>query len=159
MDDLRLFLLFFDDLLEAPRVRHSNTTRRTEQLERDRDRLHAQWRQKIERAAYEAGRARRQYDAVDPENRLVCRELERQWEAKLTEQRQVEEAYQRFQHEQPRRLSGRDRERIRALATDLPALWQAASTTAGDRRALVRQLIDRVVITRRGTGEVIDVVI
>jgi sugar-specific transcriptional regulator TrmB len=45
----------------------------------------------------EAGRARRQYDAVDPENRLVARELERQWEEKLAEARRLEEEYARFQ--------------------------------------------------------------
>src|SRR5262249_43550544 len=51
------------------------------------------WRQTLERAEYEAGRARRQYDAVDPENRLVARELERQWERRLVDRRRLEEEY------------------------------------------------------------------
>ena len=59
--------------------------RAAERVEQDRHRLHAHWRQQLERAEYEAARARRQYDAVDPENRLVARELERQGEEKLAE--------------------------------------------------------------------------
>jgi DNA invertase Pin-like site-specific DNA recombinase len=133
--------------------------RAAEHSERDRQRLHAHWEQKRERAEYEAGLARRRYDAVDPDNRLVARELERQWEQRLTELRQVEDDYARFCQEQPRHLTTRDQERIVALAADLPALWQAATTTGADRRAVVRQLLERVVLTRRGSGEEIDVVV
>jgi hypothetical protein len=132
--------------------------RAAEQAEADRQRLHAHWQQRLERAGYEAGLAKRRYDAVDPENRLVARELERQWEQRLTELRQVEDDYARFCQEKPRHLTGQDRERIRRLAEDLPALWQAETTTGADRRAVVRQLIDRVTLTRRGGGEVIEVV-
>jgi DNA invertase Pin-like site-specific DNA recombinase len=133
--------------------------RAAEQAEGDRQRLHAHWKQRLERAGYEAGLAKRRYDSVDPENRLVARELERQWEQRLTELRHVEDDYARFCQEQPRHLTGQDRERIRALAEDLPALWQAETTTGADRRAVVRQLIDRVVLRRRGGGEVIEVVV
>jgi DNA invertase Pin-like site-specific DNA recombinase len=133
--------------------------RAAEQAGRDRDRLHANWRQKVERANYEAERARRQYDAAEPENRLVTRELERRWEEKLAEARRVEEDYSRFQAEQPRELTAAERERIRALASDLPALWEAATTRGADRRAVVRLLIDRVELTRRGDSELIDVVV
>jgi len=65
------------------------------ELERDRERLHEQWQQKRARVGYEVARAKRQYDAVDPENRLVARELERQWEAQLADQREIDEAYAR----------------------------------------------------------------
>src|SRR5512135_366988 len=122
--------------------------RAAERAEQDRERLHRHWRQTLERAEYEAGRARRQYDAVDPENRLVARALERQWEEKLTEKQRLDEEYARFQHEQPRHLTAADRERIRALAADVPALWQAATTTMADRRAIVRQLVEQVVVSR-----------
>ena len=133
--------------------------RAAESIEQDRQRLHRHWRQTLARAEYDAGRAKRQYDAVDPENRLVARELERQWEQQLTELRRLEEDYARFQHQQPRHLTEADRSQIRALATDVPALWHAATTTAADRRAVVRQLIERVIITRRGTTETIDLTI
>lgn len=133
--------------------------RAAERAERDRERLHAHWGQRLERAAYEAARARRQYDAVDPENRLVARELERQWEQKLAEQRRLAEDYARFQAEQPRHLSAADRERIQALAADLPGLWQSPTTTGGDRRAVVRLLIEGVELTRAGESERVDVTI
>jgi DNA invertase Pin-like site-specific DNA recombinase len=133
--------------------------RAAEQSERDRERLHAYWKQKRERADYEAGLAKRRYETVDPENRLVARELERQWEQRLTELRQVEDDYARFCQEQPRHLTAEDRQRIGTLAENLPALWQAATTTGADRRAVVRQLIERVVLIRRDAAEEIDVVV
>ena len=133
--------------------------RAAERVEQDRERLHAHWRQRLERAEYEATRARRQYDAVDPENRLVARALERQWEQKLAEVQHLGEDYARFRSEQPRHLTEPDRERIRALATDLPALWRAATTTGADRRAVVRLLIERVELTRHGQTERVTVVV
>jgi DNA invertase Pin-like site-specific DNA recombinase len=133
--------------------------RAAEQSEQDRQRLHAHWEQKRQRAEYEATLARRRYETVDPQNRLVARELERQWEQRLTQQRQVEDDYARFCQEQPRHLTSQDRQRIVGLAADLPALWQAATTTGADRRAVVRQLIERVVLTRRGGSEEIDIVV
>jgi hypothetical protein len=133
--------------------------RAADQAGRDRDRLHAAWRQKVERARYEADRARRQYDAAEPENRLVARELERRWEQALAGLRQVEEDYTRFQAELPREMAAADRARIRALAGDLPALWSSPTTCPADRRAVVRLLIERVELTRRGGTELIDVVV
>jgi len=133
--------------------------RAADKIEQDRERVHRHWRQTLARAEYEAGRAKRQYDAVEPENRLVARALERQWEQQLTELRRLEVEYARIQHEQPRQLTQADRDRIRALATVVPALWHAPTTTGADRRAVVRQLVERVIIARRGTTEVIAVTI
>src|SRR5262249_53081927 len=73
------------------------------------------------------------------------------------ERQRLDEDYARFRHEQPRHLTAADRERIRALAADMPALWHAATTTMADRRAIVRQLVEHVVVTRRGGTEVIEV--
>lgn len=133
--------------------------RAAEQASRERDRVHEAWRQKIERATYEADRARRQYDAAEPENRLVARELERRWEAALASRRQVEEDYTRFEAELAREMSAADRDRIRALAADLPALWSSATTCGADRREVVRLLIEGVELNRRGETEVIEVVV
>jgi hypothetical protein len=133
--------------------------RAAEQAGRERDRLHAVWRQKVERAKYETDRARRQYDAAEPENRLVTRELERRWEQALAEARRVEEDYARFQAERPRGLTAAERDRIRALAGDIPTLWRADTTRGSDRRAIVRLLIDRVELSRRGGTELVDVVV
>jgi DNA invertase Pin-like site-specific DNA recombinase len=133
--------------------------RAAERAEQDRERLHAHWKQRLERAGYEADRARRQYDAVDPENRLVARALERQWEATLAEQQRLAEDYARFQAERPRHLGAADRERIVALAADLPGLWHSRTTTGGDRRAVVRLLIERVELARHGETERVDVAV
>jgi hypothetical protein len=76
-----------------------------EDTETERARLHRHWKQRLERARYDAERAARQYQAVEPENRLVARELESRWEQALIKQRQTEEDYARFESQQPSRLS------------------------------------------------------
>jgi hypothetical protein len=113
----------------------------------------------LERARYQAERARRQYDAVEPENRLVARQLERCWEEALQEQRRLEEDYARFRQGQPAGLSAAEREQIRALAQDLPALWQASATTAADRQRLIRLLVEEIVVTVQGASEQVEVTI
>lgn len=128
-------------------------------LERERARLHQDRRQGLERARYEAERAFRQYDAVEPENRLVSRELERRWEEALKEQRRLEEEYDRFSRDQPRGLSAGEREQIRAWARNLPGLWHAATTTAADHQRIVRLLVQEVVVTVRGESERVEVTI
>src|SRR5439155_5423921 len=116
-------------------------------LHQERARLHQVRQQELERARYEAARRRRQYDAVEPENRLVARELERRWEEALKEQRRLEEEYARFCHNQPAELSAAEREQIRSLAQEVPALWQGATTTPADRQRIVRLLVEEVVVT------------
>jgi len=128
-------------------------------VEQERARLHRNWQQQVERACYEVERARRQYDAVEPENRLVVRELERRWEEALKEQRRLDEEYARFGRNQPQSLSACEREQIRALAGDLPALWHAPATTSADRQRIVRLLVKEVVVTVRGESEWVDVTI
>src|SRR5262249_46152507 len=103
-------------------------------VERERADLRRLWEQRRERAAYAADRAGRQYRLVEPENRLVARQLERDWEAKLTAQQQLEEEYQRFLRQQPRVLTTAEQEAIRRLAVRIPALWGAATTTIAERK-------------------------
>jgi DNA invertase Pin-like site-specific DNA recombinase len=121
-----------------------------EDLLRERQRLDEHWRQRLERARYQAQRAERQYQSVDPENRLVARTLEQQWEAALQEARRLEEDYARFQSRQPAALTEREVGQVRALAQDLPALWQAPTTTAADRQQVIRFLVERVVVDPGG---------
>jgi DNA invertase Pin-like site-specific DNA recombinase len=128
-------------------------------LQQERARLHQVRQQERERARYEAERARRQYDAVEPENRLVARELERRWEEALKGQRRLEEEDARFCRNQPEGVSATEREQIRALAQDLPALWQAPTTTAADRQRVVRLLVEEVVVAVQGDSERVDVTI
>jgi DNA invertase Pin-like site-specific DNA recombinase len=127
--------------------------RAVENLEQERKRLHDQWYQKLERVQHEVGRAERQYHAVEPENRLVARTLEARWEEALKKQRQLEEEYHRFLAKLPAMLSTRDRERIQALSQDVPSLWNAAETTAADRKQIVRCLVERVVAVVDRTSE------
>src|SRR5262245_49036778 len=96
------------------------------------------WRQRLERARFEAERARRQYDAVEPENRLVARTLEAAWEQKLATLRELSDRHERFLRSQPRVPNGDELEQVRRLATDLPALWSASSTTDADRKEILR---------------------
>jgi DNA invertase Pin-like site-specific DNA recombinase len=122
-------------------------------VEQQRQGLHQHWQQQLERARYEADRAARQYHAVEPENRLVARELERRWEAALQEQARLEQEYQAFCAQRPAKLSAAEREQIRQLARHVPELWSADSTTAVDRQRLVRLLIERIEVTVQGDSE------
>lgn len=127
------------------------------ECERERATLDHQWRLRLERAAQEAGRAFRQYNAVDPENRLVGRALERTWEEALRAERALEEEYHRFQHAQPMHLSAAERALIETLARDLPALWHAAQTSVADRRQVVRMLLQRAVVWAPASSQEVKV--
>lgn len=131
----------------------------SENLERDREELNRLWRQRLERAAYEADRAGRQYRLVEPENRMVARQLEREWEEKLAAHRKLGEEFHRFEQTQPRVLTERERETIRRLASDIPALWSAPTTTDADRKAIMRQVIDRVLVDAQEDSERVHVVV
>jgi hypothetical protein len=128
-----------------------------EDVEAERAQLYRHWQQRLERARYEAERAQRQYDAIEPENRLVARTLERQWEAALQAEVQLQGEYARLQARQPATLGDAERQAIRRLAADIPALWHAPTTTAADRQAIIRQLLERVVVTVQGESERVDV--
>ncbi|HYO57491.1 recombinase family protein [Archangium sp.] len=129
------------------------------EVENERARLDEMWQKRRERARYEAQRAERQYQAVEPENRLVARTLELQWEQKLQTERALEEEYHRQQQHQPRHLTADEQERIRQLAHDLPRLWNAESTTPADRKAVLRLLLERVVVGVEKESEWVDVAV
>ena len=130
-----------------------------EDAQRDRDRLRRHWDQRLERAAYEAERAGRQYHAVEPENRLVARTLEQNWEQALRQQRSVNEERDRFLREQPPNLSPEERARILALSADVGQLWSAPETTATDRKEILRLLVERVTVRVRPDSEWTEVAI
>lgn len=126
-------------------------------VERERGELTRQWQLRRERAGHDVSRAGRQYHACEPENRLVARELERRWEDVLKQQRQLDDEFERWQRAAPATPSAADAEAIRQLATDLPAVWAAATTTAADRQRIARLLLDRVVVTVDKASERVDV--
>jgi DNA invertase Pin-like site-specific DNA recombinase len=129
----------------------------TEQVEQERAELDRLWQQRRERAAYDVERAARQYHAVEPEHRLVARTLERAWEEKLLTQQHLDEEYYRFVQHKPRILSEAEREAIRRLATDIPALWIAPTTTAADRKEIIRHVVERVIVDVQGRSERVKV--
>ncbi len=129
------------------------------QLEHERAELTRLWQQKVERATYEAARAARQYRLVEPENRLVARQLERDWEEKLAAQYHLEEEYRRFLATEPQGLTTEERAAIRQLAADIPTLWHAPTTTAAERKAIIRQVVQRVVVAVLDESERVQVTI
>ena len=122
------------------------SARAAQECECERAALDRQWRLRLERAGQESNRAFRQYNAVEPENRLVARTLERTWEEALLAQRTLEEEYRRFQKAQPVRLSAAERAEIETLARNLPALWQSFQTSFAEKRQIVRRLLERAVV-------------
>jgi excisionase family DNA binding protein len=114
-----------------------------EEARRQGEGLRRYWAHQIEKAQYEAQRAERQYMAVEPENRVVARALERRWNLQLEALEQVKrQAEQALQA--PVLLSEEELEKIRLLGADLSALWQAPTTTNRDRKRLLRCLIEEV---------------
>jgi DNA invertase Pin-like site-specific DNA recombinase len=123
------------------------------QVEAHRAEVDRIWRQRLERAEFLCDRARRQYQLAEPENRLVVRQLEREWEAALAERARLGEEYERYQRQRPARLSAAELAAIRALAGDIPALWAAPTTTVADRKGLLRAVIESVQVTADGATE------
>jgi DNA invertase Pin-like site-specific DNA recombinase len=115
-----------------------------DQIEAHRQSRLFHWRQRLERARYETELAHRRYQRVDPDNRLVAAQLEREWEDALQQQTKLEKEFTQFQTQQFPPLAETDRQTILSLATDLPARWQNAAPA--DRKRLLRCLIRDVTL-------------
>jgi DNA invertase Pin-like site-specific DNA recombinase len=129
------------------------------QAEAERATLDTLWHQRVERARYAADRARRQYQLAEPENRLVVRQLEKDWETALVEADRLDQDYQRFRDIRPATLSPAERDAIRSLAGNLPAVWHAGTTTVEDRKEILRTIIERITVAVVGDSEQVDVTI
>jgi len=127
--------------------------RAAEQVAAERAELERIWAQRLERAAGAADRARRCYRLAEPENRLVVRQLEQDWEQALAAQRRLCEEHDRFTRTRPRTLTPADQQAITALAGDIQGLWAAPTTTDADRKQIIRALVTQVAITVLGTSE------
>jgi hypothetical protein len=119
-----------------------------EELEHQQARLHQQWTLRLEAAQYAVRLAQRRYEQIDPENRLVARTLEQDWEARLQEQQQLQRDYEYVQKQAPLRLDDAQRQQLRTLVEDLPRVWQAESTSWAERKELLRLLVADVTLTR-----------
>jgi DNA invertase Pin-like site-specific DNA recombinase len=118
-----------------------------QQLEANHDAALSQWRLAVERARYEAERAERQYRAVEPENRLVVRSLETEWEKRLRDLAAAEAELAQRERQRPRALSPEEKKKIRSLGSDLDQIWTAPTTTDRDRKELLRTLLEEVMVS------------
>jgi excisionase family DNA binding protein len=100
----------------------------------------------LQQARYEASHARRQYDAVDPDNRLVAGELERRWNETLAAVRQLEDQLEALQVQKQPALSDEDRERLMQLGTDLELVWSHPAATTATRKRIVRAVLHELVV-------------
>jgi len=114
-----------------------------EQSQQQGEDVERMWRLQIEKAEYEAQRAERQYDAVEPENRVVARELERRWNARMEELDVVRAKAREARARQPA-LTNEELVMAHTLGSDLQAVWNAPTTGARDRKRLLRTLIEDV---------------
>jgi DNA invertase Pin-like site-specific DNA recombinase len=119
----------------------------------------AAFERSAERARYEAGRARRQYDAVEPENRLVARTLEREWEDKLAAVRQAENDLRAQQARKPAALTGDELAWITSAGADIAAVFHAPTTSQAERKQLLRAVISEIVTTVNAGTRVADLTI
>jgi len=110
------------------------------------------WVQRLERARYETTLARRRYEAVDPENQLVARTLEREWETALAAEQALQRAHERELARQPARLQAGEMAAVRRLAEDVPALWQAPTATPADRQMITRLMLEQVAVRVEANG-------
>ncbi len=103
-----------------------------------------QWQRQVERTEYEAQRAERRYRSVEPENRLVARTLEAEWEQRLNEQAGARAELARQEQQRPESLTDEQREHLRTLGQDLQRVWDAPTTTDRDRKELLHLLLEEV---------------
>jgi excisionase family DNA binding protein len=128
-----------------------------EQIERQHDERLAGQRLAVERAQFEAERARRQFDACEPEHRLVARTLEARLEDTLGELERERRKLAELERRRPEPLTAAERQALARIARDLPRLWDAETTTARDRKELLRSLIGEVIVTVRDEPRRADV--
>lgn len=101
----------------------------------------------LEQARYEAARAHRQYDAVDPENRLVVGDLERRWNDRLAEVARLEEEIRTARDNLPAALTETEREEIVALGADVPRLWNHPGSSIATRKRILRTVLEEIIVT------------
>jgi DNA invertase Pin-like site-specific DNA recombinase len=125
-----------------------------DRIESQRAELERHWQLRLERARQNAERAFRQYDVVEPENRLVARTLESRWEETLAEVRSLTEEYDRFRASRPLTLSAAERRSIEQLSTNLPRLWSSPLLAVAEKRRVVELLLEKAVVTSQGNERV-----
>jgi DNA invertase Pin-like site-specific DNA recombinase len=139
------------------------------EVERQAGEVERQWKLRLDRARYDAQLAERRYKAVDPDNRVVARNLEGEWEEKLRAIEEIEREYQDVRRREKVELGDKDRARILSLSKDLSSVWHAPTTTEAERKNLLRMVVSDATLSpvevparltriqvRWGTGAVSD---
>jgi DNA invertase Pin-like site-specific DNA recombinase len=127
------------------------------EVEKSHDEEEKEWRLRIEAAEYEAQRAFRQYNAVEPENRLVARTLEKAWEEKLLDVERLKEEYAAWATEHPSPLKESEHKKLLHLLEDFQQVWDSPTTRQEERKTLVRVLLKDVTLKRDGREIVIGI--
>jgi DNA invertase Pin-like site-specific DNA recombinase len=117
-----------------------------QQLQANQDAALSQWRLEVERTRYEAERAERRYRAVEPENRLVARGLETEWENRLRDLAAAETELRRREQQRPNPIGPEQLKRIQMLGSDIHQVWTAPAITDRDRKELLRTLLEEVIL-------------
>lgn len=113
-------------------------------------------RRDLEAARYAAGRAQKQYDAADPENRLVADELERRWNQALQRVQEVELRIEQHVHRHGKATPAPTREQFEGLASELEAVWSCSETDVRLKKRILRTLIHEIVVdVDADAGEII----
>jgi DNA invertase Pin-like site-specific DNA recombinase len=123
--------------------------RAVNELQERNEAIDRQWRMRIERLDYQAHLAQRRYEEVDPSHRLVAATLEQRWNQALEEAQRLKDDYQKYRQQQGLELTAKQQAELLALAEDLPRLWQAQTTSAKDRKRMLRLLIKDLTIEKR----------
>lgn len=118
-------------------------------LKNERDAVLRQLELQVERARYEAGRIERQYNAVEPENRVVARTLEARWNEALAHVDDLERRLAQRRQQVAAHLTSGEACELRRLSKDLSALWAHKSVTNKDRKALLRSVIEEVQLDKK----------
>jgi len=144
--DSRVVEAFFEALLPSEIDAYAQALEKQKQIDEQTDQAH---QQQVQRLRYQAALAQRQFDQVDPDNRLVAAELERRWENALIELKQAEESYEKQKKQEriahlPKELE----EAFRSIGQKIPELWDTPILSTSTKKALLRSLIDKVVIHR-----------
>jgi len=100
----------------------------------------------LEQARFEAARAQRQFDAVDPGNRLVTAELERRWNERLAQVSQRQAEIEALEAEASPSLTPTQRDELIALGADLPRVWSHPAAGNEVRKRILRCVIREVVV-------------
>lgn len=118
------------------------------ELERRDEAVCRQWNMRIERADYEAQLAQKRYEEVDPSNRLVAANLERRWNDALLRLEELKEQFAEFQRKETLVATPEQKAKVLSLAKDFPRLWNASTTSAKDRKRMLRLLIKDITVEK-----------